>query len=95
MTERTITEADLNAVLTAVAIPYPFHYKDVMNAAFPPLFTPKKGEIIFVRYNDKSPWELKTFMYMDHSAYCCEENNHNKKFYWGQAKPQTPTQKGE
>jgi hypothetical protein len=95
MTERTITEQELkNILIMSIGIDYAV-FNTVLNKAFPPIFKPKEGEIIWVRYNDRSPWELRIFKYMENSVYCCEEHNHNKKFYWSQVKPQTPTQKGE
>jgi hypothetical protein len=94
MTERTIKKDELRTSLANLGITFN-GINEIIEAAFPPIFKPKEGEIIWVRYNDRLPWELRIFNYMHHSAYCCEENNHNKKFYWSQAKPQTPTQKGE
>jgi hypothetical protein len=94
MTERTIKKDELRNSLANLGI----HFNginEIIEAAFPPIFKPKEGEVIWVRYNDRSPWELRIFKYMKNSVYCCEEHNHNKNFYWSQVKPLTPTQKGE
>jgi hypothetical protein len=103
MTERTITEADLHAVLTAVASHNMCHFKDVMNAAFPPPFTPKEGEIIQVSdYKDFSNIKVRVFSHIDDDTgtYECFGNGccvgtANNTIAWLVAKPQTPTQKGE
>jgi hypothetical protein len=97
MTERTINEQELKWVLANPDIEQwsgGIIRKYIMNAAFPPLFTPKKGEIIWVRDNVEHPWVLRTLDHMDNGEYWCK-NEAGKWHDWSYAKPQTPTQKGE
>jgi hypothetical protein len=91
---RTINEAELKKVLSKLSLLNTIVGHAIQQKAFPPLFTPKKGEIIFVRYNDQSPWRLETFVCMVKDKYRCNSLAF-KPFDWGYAKPQTPTQKGE
>jgi hypothetical protein len=92
--EKTITKHELSAVLLAIDIKVSA-MKDVMDAAFPPPFTPKEGEIIWVRDGEAESWVLRIFISDVSGYYCCEADNKLKWFDWRQAKPQTPTQKGE
>ena len=95
MTERTITMQKLRAILTREdRINTPI-FIDIMNAAFPIPFTPKEGEVIWVREGEDERWVLRIFIRMVGGCYCCEADNLRKGFVWSQAKPQTPTQKGE
>jgi hypothetical protein len=94
MTERTIKKDDLKAVLEEIGHTIP-RVNEIMNAAFPPPFTPKEGEIIWVRDGEAESWVLRIFISEVSGYYCCEADNKLKWFDWRQAKPQTPTQKGE
>jgi hypothetical protein len=92
--ERTITKHELSAVLLAIDIKVSA-MKDVMDAAFPPPFTPKKGEIIWTSVLGDS-YTLRVFSNMGNGEYVCFEDSHEEnRFYYKYAKPQTPTQKGE
>jgi hypothetical protein len=91
--ERTITKHELSAVLLAIDIKVSA-MKEIMEAAFPPSFTPKEGEVIWVRDGEDERWVLRIFI-SKNDYYCCEADNMLKWFDWRQAKPQTPTQKGE
>jgi hypothetical protein len=96
MTERTITETELKEALstTALIIGCPT-YNDIVKAAFPIPFTPKEGEIIWVRGGEDERWVLRIFISAVSGYYRCEVDSIIKWFDWRQAKPQTPTQKGE
>ena len=94
MNERTITKHELRASLANLGI----HFNginEIIEAAFPPLFTPKKGEVIWVRDGENERWVLRTFACLFNGKYKCEADNLRKGFDWSQAKPQTPTQKRE
>jgi hypothetical protein len=95
MTERTINEAELRAILDSTFDITETIFTDITDAAFPPLFAPKKGEIIWVRGGEDGRWVLRVFVAMSHGYYRCEVDSIIKWFDWSQAKPQTPTQKGE
>jgi hypothetical protein len=92
--ERTITKHELSAVLLAIDIKVSA-MKDVMDAAFPPPYTPKEGEAIWVRRSEHHQWELIGFHSMDGEKYCCTWSNGEKGLRYPFAKPQTPTEKGE
>jgi hypothetical protein len=96
--ERTITKHELSAVLLAIDIKVSA-MKDVMDAAFPPPFTPKKGEAIQVSdFKDFSNIKVRVFSHMndDTGTYeCVSDGAVNNTITWLFAKPQTPTQKGE
>jgi hypothetical protein len=95
MTERTITMQKLRAILTRedrISTPI---FTDIMAAAFPIPFTPKEGEVIWVRGGEDGRWVLRVFVAMSHGYYRCEVDSSINWFDWSQAKPQTPTQKGE
>jgi hypothetical protein len=93
MTERTITETE--AVELLLKSKHDTYWgSDIIETLFPPLFTPKKGEIIWVRNNVEHPWVLRTLDHMDNGEYWCK-NEAGKWHDWSYAKPQTPTQKGE
>jgi hypothetical protein len=98
MTERTITEQELKWVLANPDIEQwsgGIIRKYIMNAAFPPPFAPKEGEVIWVRDGEDERWVLRIFNRLFNGKYNCEADNLRKGFNWSQAKPQTPTQKGE
>jgi hypothetical protein len=95
MTERTITMQKLRAILTREdRINTPI-FIDVMNAAFPIPFTPKKGEIIWVRNNDQVQWIPRVFKAIENEKYKCYAVIGNTETSWSLAKPQTPTERGE
>jgi hypothetical protein len=95
MTERTINQARLKAILDSTFDITETIFTDITEAAFPPLFTPKEGEIIWVRRSEHHQWELIGFHSMDNGQYCCTWSNGEKGLSYPIAKPQTPTQKGE
>jgi hypothetical protein len=72
-----------------------------MEAAFPPLFTPKKGEVIVVSdFWDFANSKVRVFSHMNvnNAKYECFNDGCvilNNTITWVFAKPQTPTQKGE
>jgi hypothetical protein len=100
MTERTITEAE--AVELLLKSKHDTYWgSDIIETLFPPLFTPKKGEIIVVSdFRDFSNSKIRMFSHMNVNSgrYECfmggdlDETDTNT---WIFAKPQTPTQKGE
>jgi hypothetical protein len=100
MTERTINLAELTSALAVTQGITHEVYRDVLNAAFPPIFKPKEGEIIVVSQHEsfKDP-KIRVFCYIDDdNEYVCfmngsVENTTTVCFMY--AKPQTPTQKGE
>jgi hypothetical protein len=100
MTERTITQNELRASLANLGI----HFNginEIIEAAFPPLFTPKKGEIICVsKDKDFSFCGFRIFSRMNgNNGYDCFSDAAGSVTQniipWSYAKPQTPTQKGE
>jgi hypothetical protein len=91
---RTINQAGLKEVLVEIGHTIP-RVNEIMEAAFPPQFTPKQGEIIWVRRSEHHQWELIGFHSMDNGQYCCTWSNGEKGLRYPIAKPQTPTQKGE
>jgi hypothetical protein len=95
MTERTITEAELKKVLSKLSLLNTVVGTTIQQIAFPPLFTFKEGEVIWVRGGETGRWVLRVFVAMSHGYYRCEVDSSIKWFDWSQAKPQTPTQKGE
>jgi hypothetical protein len=95
MTERTINEAELKAILDSTFDITETIFTDITDAAFPPLFTPKEGEAIWVRDGEDERWVLRIFNRLFNGKYNCEADNLRKRFNWSQAKPQTPTERGE
>jgi hypothetical protein len=100
MTERTINQAGLKEVLEEIGHTIP-RVNEIIDAAFPPLFTPKKGEIIVVSdFKDFANSKVRVFSHMNvnrgkyecFSGGCVEAQD---TITWVYAKPQTPTQKGE
>jgi hypothetical protein len=103
MTERTVTMQKLRAILTRedrISTPI---FTDIMAAAFPIPFTPKKGEIIQVSdFKDFANLKVRVFSHMDADMgtyECfgdgCYVGTANNTITWLFAQPQTPTQKGE
>jgi hypothetical protein len=101
MTERTITQNELRDSLENLGIVSDDGINDIIEAAFPPIFKPKKGQIIVVSdFRDFSNSKIRMFSHMNVNSgkYECfmggdlDETNTNT---WIHAKPQTPTQKGE
>jgi hypothetical protein len=95
MTERTITEAGLKEVLSTVNLLNTIVGHAIQQKSFPPIFKPKHGEVIWVRDGENERWVLRIFACLFNGKYKCEADNLRKGFDWSQAKPQTPTQKGE
>jgi hypothetical protein len=101
MTERTINEAELRAILDSTFDITETIFTDITDAAFPPLFTPKKGEIIVV--SDSSAFthsKIRVFSHMNVNSgkYECfrdGERDETDTNTWVFAKPQTPTERGE
>jgi hypothetical protein len=95
MTERTITEDQLKEALLTVGLLNTVVGDALQQKAFPPPFTPKKGEAIWASdYGNQ--YRLRVFSHMDEGAYVCFENsNEDNTYSYTFAKPQTPTQKGE
>jgi hypothetical protein len=90
-----ITEEDLMAVLTKAGQLNNFSFTAIMDAAFPFVFKPKKGEIIWGSIMGKT-YTPVLFSYMDNGEYVCFENDtDDEPFIYQYAKPQTPKQKGE
>jgi hypothetical protein len=95
MTERTITEKELIVVLSGQLQINTNDINHIMDAAFPPIFQPKEGEIIWTSVFDMQ-YELRVFSHMDNGEYVCfEDSDEDKAFAYQYVKPQTPTQKGE
>jgi hypothetical protein len=94
MTERTINIAELTMALSEAQGITDSAYNEIMNAAFPPPFTPKKGEAIWTSiYGNK--YSLRVFIRMDSGKYVCFDNSDEDNTYsYTYVKPQTPTQKG-
>jgi hypothetical protein len=101
MTERTITKEQLKTAIVKVPCINVTAFHAVIDAAFPPLFTPKKGEIIVVSdFKDFENSKIRMFSHMNVNSgrYECfmggdlDETDTNT---WIFVKPQTPTQKGE
>jgi hypothetical protein len=92
--ERTITKHELSAVLLAIDIKVSA-MKDVMDAAFPPMFKPKEGEVILASNDEDFPVHLFVeFAHMNKlNNYVCHHQGGIRAFSY--AHPQTPTQKGE
>jgi hypothetical protein len=95
MSELTITEAELRSALEAVNKNNDAWFEEIIKEAFPPIFKPKHGEVIWVRDGENERWVLRIFDRLFNGKYKCEADNLRKGFDWSQAKPQTPTQKGE
>jgi hypothetical protein len=95
MTERTITEEELRtAIASTEGINCTLFYT-VMDAAFPPIFEPKKGEVVWASTFGKQ-YRLKVFIHMDNGKYVCfDDSDEDMSCHYSYAKPQTPTQKGE
>jgi hypothetical protein len=101
MTERTINEAELKAVLEEIGHTIP-RVNRIIEEAFPPIFKPKEGEIIVVSdFRDFSNSQIRVFshMHLNNGRYECffgdfDETDTDTNA-WIFAKPQTPTQKGE
>ena len=93
MTERTITKEELEAVMADQQGLSHAIFHAVVEAAFPPIFKAKDGEVIWVRNHDAATWVLKVFIGIYKGLYRVE----NGEWFldWNQAKPLTPTQKGE
>jgi hypothetical protein len=100
MTERTITESQLEKLLKDSKQETYWRYK-VMEAAFPPIFKPKEGEVICVsEYKDFRFCSFRVFSRMNvNNGYDCFSDAAGSVapniIPWSYAKPQTPTQKGE
>jgi hypothetical protein len=94
MTERTITEAGLKAVLEEIGHTIS-RVNRIIEKAFPPIFKPKDGEVIWVRTHEEGIWVLRVHIEMINGFYSCKSESPRGYFAWGCAKPQTPTQKGE
>mgnify|MGYP003658006625 CR=1 FL=1 len=100
MSERTITEAELKSTLDTTFDITRTTYKNIMDAAFPPIFKPKEGEIIVVsQLKDFSSSRIGIFCHInDYDEYVCFSEGRTKgsaTVGFRYAKPQTPTQKGE
>jgi hypothetical protein len=99
MTERTINQAELKAVLDAIStIGHPI-FNTIMGNAFPPLFIPKEGEIVRTsEYEDFRNCRVRVFSHININNWyeCfCDAHITGSTVPWKYAKPQTPTQKGE
>ena len=94
MTERTITEAGLKAVLEEIGHTIP-RVNRIIEEAFPPIFKPKEGEIVIAsNLVDFSGLIFLEFSHMNKlDGYVCNYQGSLREFLY--AKPQTPTQKGE
>jgi hypothetical protein len=95
MTERTITEKELIVVLSGQLQINTSDITHILRAAFPPIFKPKEGEVIWVRTHEEGVWVLRVHIEMINGFYSCKADSPRGYFAWGCAKPQTPTQKGE
>jgi hypothetical protein len=95
MTERTITEEELKAVLEEMGHTTT-RVNRIIDEAFPPIFKPKEGEAIWVSLVD-GHYRLRIFIRMHCGDYLCTSNEDEDDtiFSYKYAKPQTPTQKGE
>jgi hypothetical protein len=94
MTERTIKQDDLKAVLEEIGHTIP-RVNEIMEAAFPPSFTPKEGEVILASDDEDFPVHLFVeFAYMNKlNNYVCHHKGGIRAFSY--AYPQTRTHKGE
>ena len=101
MSERTITEAELKSTLDTTFDITRTTYKNIMDAAFPPIFKPKKGVAIIASDNaDFSNSKIRIFCYINDPdrEYVCFCDGHTEEYTtvgFRYAKPLTPTQKGE
>ena len=94
MTERTITEEKLKAVLEEIGHTIP-RVNRIIEEAFPPIFKPKEGEVIWSSFFGDD-YILTVFSHMDNGDYVCfEEGTEGELFIYSYAKPLTPRQKGE
>ena len=96
MSERTITKEELEAVMADQQGLSHAIFHAVIDAAFPPVFDPKKGVVMQVSdTGDFLDNQFRKFSHMDvHGRYICNGFS-NKLIPWIYAKPLTPTQKGE
>jgi hypothetical protein len=93
MTERTITQEKLKAVLEEIGHTIP-RVNRIIEEAFPPIFKPKEGEIVLAGNDKGLPIALIVeFSHMHNKNYVCYHGITLRTFLY--AKPQTPTQKGE
>jgi hypothetical protein len=102
MTERTINQEQLKKVLSKLSLLNTIVGHAIQQKAFPPIFKPKKWEIIVVSsFRDFANSQIRVFSHMNvnNARYECffgdfDETDTDTNA-WIFAKPQTPTQKGE
>jgi hypothetical protein len=101
MSERTITESQLEGILSTVKLLGTHVGNTVKTMAFPPLFVPKGGEVIVVSdFKDFENAKVRVFSHINvhNGKYECFSDGFlelDNTVPWIFAKPQTPTQKGE
>jgi hypothetical protein len=96
MNERTITKEELEAALSKTTNISCLAFHAVIANAFPPLFTPKEGEVIWASLFGGDSYRLRVFRHMDNGEYVCfDGSKEGKCCHYSCAKPQTPRNKGE
>jgi hypothetical protein len=96
MTERKIKKDELRTSLANLGIHFD-GINEIIEAAFPPIFKPKKGEVIWSSIaNVDSRYRLRVFSHIEDNEYACFDNGgENTSSPYPYAKPQTPRNKGE
>jgi hypothetical protein len=96
MKQRTVTQQEVKAALVRLGNTRSTTASNILSELFPPLFNPKKGEVIWV--GRALGWDcvLKVFSHMtfDGSYACYTTEAAVKVREWGHAHPQTPAQRG-
>jgi hypothetical protein len=94
MTERTIKKDELRTSLANLGITFN-GINEIIEAAFPPIFKPKKGEAVWASTFGKQ-YRLKVFIHMENGKYVCfDDSDEDVSCHYSCAKPLTPRQKGE
>jgi hypothetical protein len=95
MTERTIKKDELRNSLANLGITFK-GINEIIEAAFPPIFKPKEGEVIWASLFGGDSYRLRVFRQMDNGEYVCVDGSKEGKCcHYSCAKPQTPRNKGE
>jgi hypothetical protein len=96
MTERTITEQELREAIAELTSLSDSTFYDLVKVAFPPIFKPKEGEVIWASLFGGDSYRLRVFRHMDNGEYVCVDGSKEGKCcHYSCAKPQTPRNKGE
>jgi hypothetical protein len=97
MKQRTVTQQEVKAALVRLGNTRSTTASNILSELFPPLFNPKKGEVIWVSRFYHDGYNLKVFSHMaEGGKYACyTTEDADRVRAWGHARPQTPTQRGE